>query len=287
MSDFPIDIVVTWVDSNDLNWTKKKETYCPSNIVDNDAFNNINRYRDIGLFKFWFRSIEKYAPWVNHIYLVTDQQVPDFLNVDHKKITVVDHRDIIDKKYLPTFNSSTIELNIHKIKRLSEHFLYFNDDMFINNYISPDDFFTDIGKVKDTISQSIIIPTENYDHVILNNNMVLNRFFSKKSILKKQWYKFFSPKQGLFLFVLNIMLIIYPKFTRLYDPHTAFSIIKTQMIESLSVINEELKISFLNKGRGLNDISMQWVRYYQIAKGKASVRNPKFSKADNQMKLLK
>ncbi len=29
------------------------------------------RYRDYGIFNYWFRMIEKHAPWVNRVYLVT------------------------------------------------------------------------------------------------------------------------------------------------------------------------------------------------------------------------
>ena len=43
----------------------------------------------------------------------------------------MDHREIIEQEYLPTFNSHVIEANLHKIPNLSEHFIYFNDDVFV------------------------------------------------------------------------------------------------------------------------------------------------------------
>ena len=42
--------------------------------------------------------------------------------------------------YLPSYNSSAIELNIHRIRGLSEHFIYFNDDMFKIKDTQPSDF---------------------------------------------------------------------------------------------------------------------------------------------------
>ena len=66
---------------------------------------------------------------------------PSWLNVANEKIVVVKHEDFIPKEYLPTFNSHTIELNLHRIKGLSEYFIYFNDDTFILDKLQEKDFF--------------------------------------------------------------------------------------------------------------------------------------------------
>ena len=55
--------------------------------------------------------------------MVTDNQIPQWLNLTDKKIEVIDHTEIIDAKYLPVFNSSVIEMNIYKIPGLSENFI--------------------------------------------------------------------------------------------------------------------------------------------------------------------
>jgi len=66
--------------------------------------------------KFSFRSVELYAPWVRHIYLITNGQVPTWLNLDHPKIKIIEHKDIFpDKNHLPTFSSPAIEINMHNI----------------------------------------------------------------------------------------------------------------------------------------------------------------------------
>src|SRR6201999_944559 len=90
------------------------------------------RWRDNGELKFSLRSLHRHAPWIRRIFIVTDQQVPDWLDTAHPKIEIVDHRAIFpDHRFLPTFNSCVIEAFLHRIPGLSAHYLYFNDDVFL------------------------------------------------------------------------------------------------------------------------------------------------------------
>lgn len=140
--DIPIDFVVTWVDSRDPAWQAEKEYYEQiMGIHQNRGDNGEERYRDWDLFRYWFRAVEKYAPWVRHVYLVTCGHVPEWLNLEAPKLKVVKHTDFIPQEYLPTFNSNAIEINMHRIPGLSEHFVYFNDDVFLNRPTRPEDFF--------------------------------------------------------------------------------------------------------------------------------------------------
>ena len=131
-----IDFVVFWVDGSDPEWQQKKARYkgTPQQAAS-------VRYRDWDILKYWFRAVETYAPWVRHIYFVADNQRPSWLNFDHPKLSFVDHRDFIPEEFLPTFQVNTIEDNLHRIKGLSEQFVVFNDDMFINAPIAPDYYF--------------------------------------------------------------------------------------------------------------------------------------------------
>lgn len=122
-----IDFVIPWVDGSDLEWRKSKNKY--SGKIDEPVDITDARYRDWDILKYWFRGVEKYAPWVHKIYFVTCGQKPDWLNENHDKLVLVNHEDYIPHEYLPTFSSHTIELNFHRIKNLSEHFVYFNDDV--------------------------------------------------------------------------------------------------------------------------------------------------------------
>ena len=86
----------------------------------------------MNIFRYWFRAVERYAPWVNKVFLVTNGKFPDWINPDNPKLVLVKHDDYIPEEYLPTFNSCAIELHLHRIKDLSEHFVYFNDDTMLN-----------------------------------------------------------------------------------------------------------------------------------------------------------
>lgn len=135
--DEPIDFVVTWVDGNDVVWQQEKAKYAPPSKKGNtDA-----RYREWNQFMYWFRAVEKYAPWVRKVHLITWGHLPPWLNTSHPKLKIVKHTEYIPERYLPSFNSIPIELNIHRIPDLSEHFIYFNDDMYLTRPVVPTDFF--------------------------------------------------------------------------------------------------------------------------------------------------
>ena len=131
------------------------------------------RYRDWDTLKYWFRGVEKFAPWVGNIYFVTDDQKPEWLNVDHPKLKWVKHTDFIPKEYLPTFNSHAIFLNLHRIEGISEKFVLWNDDVFLLKDVSPDDFFVN-GKPCDYPTLTFFNMCDFFGHLGLNN-MILMR----------------------------------------------------------------------------------------------------------------
>ena len=90
-----IDFVVTWVDGNDPVWQEKKSSYDGSVNTSKQSMNSVKAYREWGTFKYWFRGVEKFAPWVNKVYLVTDQQKPSWLELNSDKLVLVDHTEII------------------------------------------------------------------------------------------------------------------------------------------------------------------------------------------------
>ena len=133
-----IDFVVTWLDSSDPTWQKQYELY-----KNTKGDKGEGRFRDMNFFQYWFRAVEKYAPWVHKVYLITNGKFPDWINRNNPKLVLVKHEDYIPKDCLPTFNSCAIELHMHRIKGLSEHYVYFNDDMLLNGPISPKYYFKD------------------------------------------------------------------------------------------------------------------------------------------------
>ncbi|MBD5398520.1 hypothetical protein HDR60_03365 [bacterium] len=141
-----IDLVYLWCDGHDKNFKEKKNYWLKQYGKLNIQSSTNARWRDNDELLYSLRSVEKFIPWINHIYIVTDNQVPHWLDTKHPKITIVDVKDIIPAKYLPTFNSNVIEAHLPYIKDLSEYFLYSNDDCFVNDYLEPSYFFTSDGK---------------------------------------------------------------------------------------------------------------------------------------------
>ena len=113
-----IDVVIPWVDPTDKEWQASKNKFLKD--LNNDKVDNSeNRFRDWDNFKYVFRGIDKFMPWVHKIYLITCGQVPDWMNKEaDDRLVIVNHSDYIPKEYLPTFSSHPIELNLHRIKEL-------------------------------------------------------------------------------------------------------------------------------------------------------------------------
>ena len=148
-----IDLVYLWVDGSDPKWIKKKNQALKAAGMEQISKQHAHRYHNNDELKYSLRSAQKFAPWINHIFIVTDNQVPDWLDTDNLKITVIDHRDIIPPELLPVFSANPLEYSIHKIKGLSEHLLYANDDMFFGREVTPGYFFTRKGRpIIDVIS---------------------------------------------------------------------------------------------------------------------------------------
>lgn len=146
--DFPIDVVYTWVDSSDPKWRQKLETYSGkvSPVSFHEEASGDQRFRSRDELKYSLRSLSMYAPWVRHVYIVTDGQNPEFIDFDREGITLVDHSEIAKApESLPVFNSSAIISWLHRVPGLSEHFIYMNDDVFIGRDIAPSRLFTPSG----------------------------------------------------------------------------------------------------------------------------------------------
>lgn len=153
----PIDIVITWVDGCDEEFLRQKiwfEKQLSDKFFVKPEITDMARYESKDELRYTLRSIEKYAPWVNRVYLVTNGTLPQWLNKSAPKLTTVSHHEIIEKKYLPTFNSHVIESHLHKIPNLSEFYLYFNDDVMLARPVSPKYFFTAGGLVKLFVTNS-------------------------------------------------------------------------------------------------------------------------------------
>ena len=146
--DFPIDIVFSWVDGNDPEFQRYRASFMEKVVV-GEGDDSEARYRQINELKYALRSVHMFAPWIRHIFICTDSPVPEWLDAEHPKITIVRAEDhFADPTVLPTFNSQAVESQLQHIEGLSEHFLYSNDDMFFGRPLGPDMFFSPGGITK-------------------------------------------------------------------------------------------------------------------------------------------
>lgn len=262
--DNKIDFVMIWVDGNDTEWQKEKNLYDPSyDGVDNTAV----RFRDWDNLQYWFRGVEKFAPWVNRIHFVTWGHLPAWLNTDNPKLNIVTHKDFIPQKYLPTFNSNAIELNLHRINGLEEQFVYFNDDMFITSPVRKEDFFIN-GKPLDTYGLDCIFFSKNSAGFFNGNNMeIINSNFDKNICLKKDRAKWFSLRNGLKRVIKTSALNMWPWFTGMYYDHLSSNLLKSTFAEVWEKNYEALDITCMEKFRTKANCN-QWVmKFWQLAEG--------------------
>ena len=129
-----MDAVITYVDGGDPLW---QEDFRAATAGTEAA----RRYRDWGTLPYLLRGIDRHLPFVEKVFLVVsrESQVPVW--VDRDRVKVVLHADIMPAACLPTFNSTAIELFLHRIPSLAEQFLYFNDDFFVLRDVEASSFF--------------------------------------------------------------------------------------------------------------------------------------------------
>lgn len=135
-----IDAVYTWVNQSDPEWQKLWLTTFPQDAFDPDRYTNNDELR------YSLRSLNKYAPWINKIYIISNCSKPSWLN-ESGKVIWVEHKDIFPSNdMLPTFNSHAIECNLHHIEGLAEKFIYLNDDFILTQPCLPSDFYDETGR---------------------------------------------------------------------------------------------------------------------------------------------
>lgn len=259
-----IDFIITWVDMNDPKWQQDFAKY--SGKIDNSK-NEVSeaRFRDYGFLRYWFRGVEKFAPWVRKIHFVTCGQKPEWLDENNPKINLVNHKDYIPTKFLPSYNSVVIERYLHKIPGLSEHFVYFNDDFYIINSIGTERFFKN-GLPCDIAVFQYNIGWSQWYKRIKNNIRIINKHFDKKEVMNLFYDKWFEKTYGSKA-RWNYILKPYSKFITLRTPHNAQPYLKSTFEEVWTIAEKELTETSSNRFRALNDLTPELFRAWQICKG--------------------
>lgn len=260
--DNKIDFVVIWVDGNDSEW---KEDFNRYKLISGDK--QISRFRDWDNLHYLFRSFEKFTPWVNKIYFVTYGHLPKWLNVNHEKLVIVNHEDYMDKNNLPVFNSHPIEINLHRIKELSEKFVYFNDDTFILSPIKENVFFRNNLPVNVAL---LGVMSKNFkDTTVSNNISIINKYTKnqKYKIIFQNFSKWFYIGYGIKLFR-TLFLLPLKKFTGFKSYHQPQPFLKNTFIELWEKEESLLKKISKSKFRTNSEINQYLFRYWQFITGK-------------------
>ncbi len=260
-----IDFLITWVDGNDPVWRKDFEHY--SELEGKTVDKRAVRFRDWEILQYWFRGVEKFAPWVNKIYFVTYGHLPKWLNTEHPKLQIVRHDDFIPLEYLPTFNSNVIEFYFHKIKGLSEKFVYFNDDMFLINHVQPERFFRD-GLPCDFpgLSDSVHLKPRMFDSSVFLATALINKCFDKKVVIRSHWAKWY-PLNHPRLTWNNLQYrrnYVFPGFMANHLPQ---GYLKGTYDEVWASCREDLERTSAHRFRAWGDVCHWLVRYWQLASG--------------------
>lgn len=238
-----IDLVYLWCDGDDPEWLEKKNEALKKlgKKPDKNAINNC-RFIQSDELLYSLRSVEKFAPWIRNIFIVTDGQIPKWLNLDNPKIKMINHKDIMPLNSLPTFSSTSIEACLPYIEGLSEYFLYANDDMMFWNNVCPKDFFTSDEKPICRMRQKIY--NKKYKH--LYGYMV-----SKAYNMVKEKYELNLP----------------------YFPHHNIDVYrKSYFIDCINEFKEEFDKTVMQQFREFEAIQRSIVTYYMFAKGLGQIK---------------
>ena len=259
-----IDFIITWVDESDPKWLKEFEYYSSKGgqYIDKSA----TRYRNWDTLRYWFRGVEKYSPWVNKIYFVTYGHIPQWLNTNNPKLVIVKHEDFIPSQYLPTFSSNVIEFFFHKIVGLSDHFVYFNDDMFLLDKVSPERFFRN-GLPCD---KAVMSTLENHDGMfgcsVYLANYLVNKNIDKGTAIKNnllKWYNPLAPRTTLH----NLLFYKKHRFPGFYSHHLPQGYQKKIYTVVWKNCEEHIKRTSKHRFRSYGDVAPWLLRFWQLASG--------------------
>lgn len=269
MNEFDIDFIIPWVDGSDPEWIKEFNKYAPENSRLSDS--RAIRFRDTGLLKYWFRAVEKFAPWVHTVHFVTNGQLPEWINSEYPKLHFVKHSDYIPQEYLPVFSSHPIELMMHKIPGLAEHFVYFNDDLFLTAPIKKEYYFKK-GLICD-IAILNVVSNPTIPHIVFNNVQEINKNFVKKDVIKKNFFKWYNPVYGKEI-IRTICLRLWKRFCGFIPLHYSRPYTISLFNEVWEKCEPALSSTMKSRFRSITDVNQWLFRYWNLCKGNFTPVSP-------------
>ncbi len=246
-----IDLVYLWVDGSDPAWRKRRDEYI--GIPTLGGANCEGRFANNDELKYSLRSIAINAPWIRKIFIVSDGQTPAWLNTNNHKVVMIHQADIMPKECSPCFNSMIIEHHLHNIPGLAEHFLYANDDMFLNKPVTPETFFANDGlpivrAVRRPLRRLTLLLKEKISG---RENSIYNQSIHNAALLIEKHYGY------------------YPTFK---PHHNIDAFLKSTYHYARQLFDTEIATTLLHHKRSAQDIQRQIYSYVAIAEKKAYIR---------------
>lgn len=242
---FEVDAVYCYADNKDPERLRQRQSLVAEtdfgNPVAQEAIDQ-QRFNDYGEFRYSLRSLVKFAPWFRNLYVITATPQISWLRAGgngHKVFIVPDERLFPSNEYLPNFNSGALETLFDELPGLSEHFLYFNDDMFLGDYVTKNDFFTPDGRCRINEMGSIPSPTFMNIPLSLHKQHIIN---SMDSFQKK-----------------------YEEEKAHWNAHQAQPLLKSVYRDCKKIFAAECDRTARNKFRGIDDILMTVILFPSYA----------------------
>lgn len=175
-----VDLVYLWVDGSDEQWQEALKCYASKekNLLNSSI--DPCRFKDNDELKYSLRSVEHFATWINTIFIVTNGQVPKWLDTKNSRVKIINHNEIMPEEALPTFNSEAIETCLDRIPGLSEHFILANDDFFFLKKVDQSYFFSEEG-----IPIFRMVEHQWDSNLINSNTYCYNVLFSQNLVTQK------------------------------------------------------------------------------------------------------
>ena len=262
-----IDFVIAWVDGGDPEWQRDMARYLPEARGETDV--RPERYRNWDLLRYWFRGVERFAPWVRRIHFLTWGHLPPWLDTSHPKLHVTKHGEFLPQSAVPTFNCNAFEANLHRIPGLSERFVYFNDDMMLLREVRPEDFFRGDKPRDMLVLQPVVANPANpvMSHLLLNESLTLCKYFDKRRSMRAHPGQYFHPGYPLLCFFYNLLETLFPLYTGFYTVHGPSPMLRSTFAELWEKEGELLNEVTCRRFRDSRDVNQYLFRSWEKLKG--------------------
>ena len=173
------------------------------------------------------------------------------------------------KEYLPTFSCFPTELNLWRIEGISEHIVYFNDDIFLTRSVKKSDFFSK-GLPKYCGVAYPVFPRYKmtaWEHNLFNNAGIANDILDLCASVSKYPEKWFSEAYGEWGRKFNLQAYENQRILGMLFSHLGIPYRCSTMKEVWQAIPDRLDYTCRNKFRTMDDVFHQLFEIWELYKG--------------------